>query len=489
MNVKSILESTNSLRMKIVLSLIGLTIFSVALSGFYSRLVLSERFQNVVVVSSSIGFARDVVGYYRTHGSSFEQAHNEEPWETHLAMLNQTRLRTTGGLEDIRDNTQSFVVADLNGMVWIPGGRFVIGDILPESDLQSAFPLVDNGVRIGYLLADGKLLMSGFETQYLTDLINSLWLSFLIVALVAVPLGIVLSKRLTNPINNLNGAIQALRPKTIFQSVPITSNDEIGSLSQSFNQMSEELAAYIEVIHQQQEKIIASEAMRQQAFVNISHELRTPLYGLVSQAQAMLDGVRALDRTEMKSLSDELDHLSELVDDLYNLALADAQSLSCDIEPTDYSLIVRTAIEARSEIFSSKGFTLDLSIPDKLIIDGDPTRLRQIVDNLLSNCIRYSNPGGELQVQLVSSGKYSELVVSDNGPGVPSESLDALFDRFYRIESSRNRATGGTGLGLSLVKTCTEMHKGNAEAFHSEQGGLGICIRIPMRSVLSSDTN
>lgn len=296
------------------------------------------------------------------------------------------------------------------------------------------------------------------------------------------PGGIYLGKRLTLPINTLTTALQAMRPKTIRQSVPITSKDEIGSLSQSFNQMSEEITEFFEVTSQQQQQIFETERMRKESFVNISHELRTPLYGLVSQANAMLDGIRPLDRNQMTILAENLDHMTELVTDLHSLALADARALSCDIESTDFSLILRNALEARKEVFSARNFDLHPSLPEQLIVDGDPTRLRQIAENLLSNCVRYTAKDGDIYVRLTASEGFAELEVSDNGPGVPEESIAELFDRFYRVESSRNRATGGSGLGLSLVKSCAEMQGGDVKAYKSEHGGLAIRVRIPLTS-------
>jgi two-component system sensor histidine kinase BaeS len=472
----------NSLRIKIVLSLIGMSIFSIALGGFVSRSVLSDRFEDVVTMRSADGFVRDILRYYRAYGS-FEHAHEVESFDNY-----RQRMRPPGPPGRVVNeefDEAVFIATDINGKVWSGARDFVVGDILSEEYLQNALPIMDNDTMIGYTVVEGQLVLTGIEAQYLQALTNSIWLSLLAVALVAVPLGIVLGKRLADPINNLNNAISSMRPGTMYQNVPnvpITSNDEIGLLSQSFNKMSRDLATFVEVNEQQREKIEETEAMRRQGLVSISHELRTPLYRLVSQAYAMLDGIRSLDREQMTKLADSLDHLSELVNDLHHLALADVHAFSCDIESIDYSQIVRAAIESRAEVFATKNFSLNLSIPEQLVVGGDPTRLRQIIDNLLSNCIRYSKPEGDIKIELTTFENFAQLVVSDSGPGVPPDKLDVLFDRFFRIETSRSRATGGTGLGLSLVKTCAEIHGGNVEAFLSEQGGLGIRVRIPLHS-------
>lgn len=473
------MAAMNSLRVKIVLSLIGMSIFSIALGSYVSRALLVDRFKDVVIVRSSDEFVRDVQGYYRDAGS-FEQAYETESWASFQARRNQTRPPRPE--TDNYPNAARFTATDMSGHVWTTGGSFAVGDIISASELEDALPIFDNETQIGYVVVEGEVLLSGTETQYLAALTNSLWLSLAVVALVAVPLGVVLGKRLTGPINSLITAIRAMRPKAMYQSVPITSNDEIGLLSQSFNEMSEDLASFVEVTEQQKEKIAETETKRRQALVSISHELRTPLYRLVSQANAMLDGIRSLDDKEMKKLADSLDHLTELVDDLNDLSLSDVHRLKFEVGETDFTQLIQEALESRQDDFLKKGFNLQLSVPEKLPIEGDATRLRQTIENLLVNCIRYADPGSEISVALSSSDEHAELVISDSGPGVPADSLDSLFERFYRVEFSRSRATGGTGLGLSLVKTYAELHGGSAEAFNSDQGGLGIRVRIPLIS-------
>lgn len=468
----------NSLRDKIIVCLIGMSFLAVALGAFYSHLVLTERFNEVVMERRSDEFARDALRYYRDYGSSFELANRGESWTSFIKKMQERRPAPNSSPINKLPSNQYFAT-DLSGKVWIPNDDYAVGETVPERYLSEATPILDRGEIIGYSGAAGKPFFFGAEEQYLTDLRNSLLLSLILVAIIAIPLGIILGRRLTRPINNLNTAIRAMRPESMSQRVPITSNDEIGLLSESFNQMSGELTNYLEVTEQQKEKIEENEVMRQQGLVNISHELRTPLYRLVAQAQAMLDGIRPLDQNEMGKITSSLDYLSDLVNDLHDLALSDVQAFRCEIKPTDFAKIVRHAVEGRKEVFAAKSFSLTTSIPDELMIDADPTRLRQIVENLLSNCVKYTNPDGEICVTLSATTDSAELLVSDDGPGVTAKNMESLFDRFYRGEASRSRATGGTGLGLSLVKTCAEMHGGNALASHSAKGGLSIRVKLP----------
>lgn len=478
---KNLRANASSLRIKIVLSLIGMSIFSIALGGLFSRVVLTEQFEDVIITRSSNGFQRDILAYYNIYGS-FEQANAAESWDEFRSRYRELRPARD---EPPNPNIARFIGTDLNGYVWAPAGSFELGDTISEAILKDATPLLNDNEVVGYIAVEGRLVLSGSEALYLDALTNSWWASLLIVALVAAPIGIVLGNRLTDPINKLKDAIQAMRPKSVYQNVPITSKDEIGLLSESFNEMSQELANFIEVVQHQKEKIVDTEAMRKQALVSISHELRTPIYGVIAQAYGILDGVLNFDRNEVTNLAESLDHLGELVDDLHHLSLSDVHRLECDIKPTDFAQIVREATEAKTEEFQSRQFKLNLDLPETLMADGDPTRLRQIVDNLLINCIRYADEGGQISIKLSAPREFAELVVLDSGPGVPTESLHSLFDRFYRVEHSRSRATGGTGIGLSLVKTYAELHSGDAEAFLSDEGGLGIRVTIPIHAEIT----
>ncbi len=478
----------NSFRLKIVVSLIGLSLISFALGGYFTRSILLDSFENVMVARTTDGFTRDALDYYRAYGS-WERAYHSESFKAFLQRIGIPEPPPTSGIPPTTGTPPEFLVTDLAGTVWVQDPytetSFRIGDVISAEKLRRAIPISDGDDVVGYIVAVGEMLPSEVEDQYLQSLTHTWWLSLLVVAAVAIPMGVILGNRLTGPINDLIRAITAMGPTTMRQEVAVKSNDELGLLSRSFNQMSNDLADFVQVTKNQRATIAQSENMLRQGLVNISHELRTPLYTSVTRAQAMLDGVRALDKKQMSKLADSLTYLSNLVDDLYQLSLADVMALHYDANIVDLASLVRQCVADKEAEFQDKGFKLVIDLPNKLDTHGDTTRLRQIVENLLSNCQRYSNQGAEVSVRLHANGKFAELVVSDSGPGVPADSLNSLFDRFYRVDASRSRATGGTGLGLSLVKTCAEIHGGDVEAFLSEQGGLGIRVRIPLDSIAS----
>jgi two-component system sensor histidine kinase BaeS len=196
------------------------------------------------------------------------------------------------------------------------------------------------------------------------------------------------------------------------------------------------------------------------------------------EIEAIADGVREADEQMAASLAEEIDHLAGMVDDLQALALSDAGALNLHKEEVDLSEQARQSADSFRHRLADRGITLELDLPDSCRVCADPHRLRQLLHNLLENSNRYSESDGRVRLVL-RAGDPSVLVLEDSGPGVSDEQLDCLFDRFYRAEGSRSRATGGSGLGLAICRNIAEAHGGCIRAEHSELGGLGIRVELP----------
>ena len=211
---------------------------------------------------------------------------------------------------------------------------------------------------------------------------------------------------------------------------------------------------------------------------DIAHELRTPVAVMKGEIEAVADGIREPDRRTVASLGEEADHLASMVDDLQALALADAGALDLRKEPLRLDDLLGQALDAFQHRLEARGVRLQREIAGPVDITADAQRLRQLLHNLLENSARYVEPGGRLEVSL-ARGKRAVLELRDSGPGVSDEQLERLFDRFYRAEGSRSRATGGSGLGLSICRNIAEAHGGRIEAGHSPLGGLSIRVELP----------
>jgi len=228
-----------------------------------------------------------------------------------------------------------------------------------------------------------------------------------------------------------------------------------------------------------------SEQMRQRWLADTSHELRTPLAIIKGEIEAMLDGIRAFDHANLLSLKQEADHLHKLIDDLTDLSNADIGSLRYHMQ----NLNVNTLIERNREHIdllaqdANLRLTLETDTAHQRVY-ADQQRLQQLFDNLITNSCKYSDPGGVLHVSLKSvinaDKSWMELVVEDSAPAVAAEHLPHLFDYLYRVESSRNRQTGGAGLGLAIAARIVAAHKGEIAVLPSDLGGLKVVVRLPI---------
>ena len=171
------------------------------------------------------------------------------------------------------------------------------------------------------------------------------------------------------------------------------------------------------------------------------------------------------------------------MNDLHDLALADGGNLRYQLVEEDLAQLTHDVLDSYRHLFDEKQFIVDRWLPESAWLLMDPVRIRQLLDNLLQNSLKYTHDGGQLRVRLDCTGKQWTLVLEDSAPGVPDASLPHLFDHLYRVESSRNRRTGGAGLGLAICQRIAEAHGGSIRAEHSPLGGVRITLTLPGESV------
>ncbi len=277
-------------------------------------------------------------------------------------------------------------------------------------------------------------------------------------------LTLILSRQILGPVKALTEGTQALISRRFHQRIPVRSQDELGRLAEGFNTMAQTLEQY--------------EAMRQQWIIDISHELRTPLSVLRGEIEALQDGVRKADAKSLSSLHAEAVRIGKLVDDLHLLSLADSQDLVFKESKLDPVRVLRETVGVFQNRVEERGLRLDLDIEGRISaeIEGNQDRLNQVFANILENTLRYADAPGKLRISARSAGKLFTIRFEDSGPGVPSESLPRLFDRLYRVDSSRSRESGGSGLGLAICRQIVAAHQGIMEAKNSSLGGLAIQI-------------
>jgi len=329
-------------------------------------------------------------------------------------------------------------------------------------------PLRQGAQVIGYLgllprqgLADASQLR--FVRQQRLGLVLIAGVMLLVSALLALPL----AKRLVRPLKALAAATHRLAAGEYGTRVAVTSRDELGQLAGDFNA----LALALE----------KNEAARRQWVADISHELRTPLAILRGEIEALQDGIRQAGPETIGSLHSEVLHLGRLVDDLYQLALSDLGALNYRKQELDLRRLVEEVAESYRDAFARQELSLVMTLPSGPVhLFADAERLHQLLVNLLENSLRYTDPGGRLAVNLSTTGARATLDLFDSAPGVASADLGRLFDRLYRGEGSRNRATGGAGLGLAICRNIAEAHGGRIGARPSPLGGVWIQVELPL---------
>ena len=331
------------------------------------------------------------------------------------------------------------------------------------------FPLKLEDKLIGELaLLPGSPIPESAELRFQATQGDRRLLVALATLLLSAALAYPLSIRLVQPVRAFQTTARRLAVGDFSARVPVYGGDEIARLGRDINA----LAAALE----------KNERARRRWAADISHELRTPIALLRAEIEALQDGMRPFDRSSLDTLHGDVIRLGRLVDDLYELSTSDLGALGYRMEETDIADVLRGDTDAFQRAFADAGLRLRVAIepPEPVTVTSDAQRLSQLFRNLISNSLKYTDPGGELRIRL--GQKKGDIIVDfqDTPPGVPTESLPRLFDRLYRVDTSRSRHTGGAGLGLAIVKNVVEAHGGALSANPSPLGGLWIQIRLPI---------
>ena len=325
-----------------------------------------------------------------------------------------------------------------------------------------------NGDIIGYIaLPPSKALTDEFDIAFVAENNQNIAVIiagvFVLIFMITLPL----SRHFVLPITKLKKAVVKLNKGELQTRLEVVGRDELATLARNFN----DLAATLE----------QNEDSRKRWLADISHELRTPLAIVKGEIEAMEDGIRPLNKAGLQSLSEEVAHLQKLINDLNELTNAEIGALRYQKSTLDLTLLVSQSVERHQTILDKGGLLVNAAFTEQpLMVWADETRLHQLLDNIFSNCLKYTDAPGKVFVTLTRNKQKAEIIIEDSAPAVPESALAKLFEHLYRVESSRNRKTGGSGLGLALCKNIVYAHQGSIEAFSSKQGGLGIKITLPL---------
>ena len=327
--------------------------------------------------------------------------------------------------------------------------------------------VMDGGATVGRVSvsqSDGKLL-TPVEVS-LTHRLNRMHLvAGLSSAAIALAVALYLAWSLSGPLRLIRSGAEAMRRGELDTRVREVGDDEVRSVARALNGLAETLQY--------------EEALRKESVADLAHELRTPVMGLLARIEAAEDGVFDDQAANLAGMHEEALRLSRLLDDL--AALADAQRPGLLLERTavDIAAVVAGQADALAEQFAARGIGVVRRL-EPVAVDGDEKRLHQVVANLLANALRYTDEGGRVTLSTAKDGGLGVLRVEDTGIGIAEEDQAHVFDRFWRGEKSRSRATGGAGIGLAIVRELVRAHGGEVTVASSPGRGSAFTVTLPL---------
>ena len=344
--------------------------------------------------------------------------------------------------------------------------ELVVGN--PDVPATATMRPVVVGERIVGWIARAPLrrLSSAAEESFEREQLHAAWIIAALAVALAAALALVLARVFLLPLKRVAQATHRLAGGNYATRVEVHAEDELGRLARDFNRLAEALER--------------NETLRRRFMADVSHELRTPLTILSGELEALEDGVRPLARESLASLRGEVSALGKLVEDLNQLALADVGALAYRKETVELVPLVEQALESYRERFAERGLAVETAWQGAAAVFADADRLVQMFRNLLENAARYTDRGGRVCVAVRREASRVAIDFDDSAPGVPDEALAHLFERFYRVDGSRNRANGGAGLGLAICRSVAAAHGGEIAASPSPLGGLRVSVTLPV---------
>ena len=353
-------------------------------------------------------------------------------------------------------------------IVILDGKRSPVFGTSNPTDIQLFKPISDRGKVVGYLgLLPSKFLSDTHQLKFVKEQKLVFALIALMMLLVAAAISLPLARLLVRPLKKLTAATSHLSSGQYDIRVPVDSDDEFGHLSRDFNALALSLDK--------------NEQARRQFVADISHELRTPLAILGGEIEAIQDGLQDLSLSSISSLQVEVFRINRLVEDLYQLALSDVGALAYRKTDVNIVEVLSNTITRAHSVLTERSLTVGVHLPNEpVMLFADPERISQLFGNIMNNSQKYTDAGGTLDIALEVAQDAVIIDFKDSAPGVAEEERKQLFDRLYRVEGSRSRASGGAGLGLAICRNIVAAHEGAIEALHSPLGGVWIRVTLPL---------
>lgn len=457
-----------SITTKLFLAVLATAVLAVVAMGAASRWNFERGFVgylNEQGVERLDAVLPNAVAAYRQHGSWDFLREGPGPW---FEIMRPAPLASGERFEPGRTRPP---VSDLTGAMLRVGlldaDRRVIAGFREVRQGATERAVVVDGKTVGWVvMAPFQNVSEAGDQRFQQNQARASWVIGSLCVLLAAGIAWWIARVLLGPVKRVAAATHRLAAGDYESRVAVTTHDEVGQLARDFNSLAHTLQR--------------NEQMRREFMADVSHELRTPLGVLHGELEAMEDGVRRLDAQAVRALQHEVGMLNKLVTDLYDLSMADVGALAYRKADVDLRELIAASVDAFRERLASAGLRLELDLPAQpLPAFADERRMQQLFSNLVLNSCRYTDAGGVLRIAAREEGEQLAIDLMDSAPGVEAALLPRLFERFFRGEGSRNRASGGAGLGLSICRSIVEAHGGTIEAQASPLGGVWVTLRLP----------
>ena len=461
------------LQTKLIVAFTGIVIFMALLQFLIFQNGIEDNFEDFIRQNEneSISLWQEILlDYYLDQGSwDYVQ---EDFLNTFSAIKNRRgpfgsnsmAIQMLGGLKIAVVNQQGIVVGDTE-LNWLGKTAKDLPGVRED--------IILDGVKIGQLIINKEksLDIINIEQQFIKSVYTSNIFSAAIAVIAAAILGIVISGKMTKPLEKLIIGIKHLAKGDTSYRVKVNTQDEFSQLAESFNEMAQELKK--------------NEEVRKGLVADVAHELRTPLSILRGKLESIQEGALELKQEVIIQLSDEVYHLSRLVNELQQLSLAEAGKLVLERKKVSLNELIQKVLDNFTWLAEEKNIAMQLNAREEIIINIDAQRITQAIVNLLGNALRHTAEEGKVEIDLDNEkdnlAQNAVIRVKDSGVGIEKEHLPYIFDRFYRIDASRSRDQGGTGLGLAITKGFIEAHGGKISVESEKGKGTTFVISLPIQ--------
>lgn len=351
-------------------------------------------------------------------------------------------------------------------------------DVNEKKGNVATSPIMVDGQQIGAVLVrvpGSESLLTKFDEDFRDKSYSAMLFAAVIALVIAMIVGAVFARAVVAPIKKITNVVKALKEGDYSARTGMSGSDEIARLGGMFDLMAD--------------SIESNRKLERRLVTDVAHELRTPLMAIQSTVEAMIDGVFEPDQERLETLNSEVRRLSRLVDALLKLSRLESRAKTAERKKVDLTELLSAVVQTHQAYIHDAGLNLEFEYDPHVYVFGDADLLRQATANLISNAVRYTPEGGTITVKAHKGDLMGQIVVKDTGIGLTPEEAKLVFQRFWRADSGRARATGGLGIGLSVVKEIVEQHNGWVRVEGRPNEGACFTIYIPLYSENSKKRN